>query len=101
MSLLDPTSCLYAKDIAAEYFSHNNGLKKSPAESFPHFKGRVINLPMTSWHLFFQIIKYCLKHLQIFPAVIKSFQQVGKKKSRHEREILTLFSKTQWQVLHQ
>ena len=48
MSLLDPTSCLYAKDIAAEYFSHNNGLKKSPAESFPHFKGRVINLPMTS-----------------------------------------------------
>lgn len=54
---------------------------------------------MIPCHLFFQIIKYRLKHLQT--AVVKSFQWVRKKSQEIKDETLTLFSKTQWQKLHQ
>ena len=102
MSLLDPTSWLYVKAIVAELFSHDNGLKKNPEECFPHFTGRVNKFCYDTVTSLFPNYKIPFKTFtDKFPAVVKSFPWVGKKSTEMKNEILTLFSKTQWQKLHQ
>ena len=102
MSLLDLTSCLYVKAIVAELFSHDNGLKKNPGECFPHFTGRVNKLRYDTVTSHFPNYKIPFQTFtDKFPAVIKSFQWIGKKSPEMKDNILTLFNKTQWQKLHQ
>ena len=79
MSQLDPTFCLYLKATVAELFSYDNGLKKNPGECFLHFTGSVNELRYDNVTSLFPNYKIPFKTFtDKFPAVIKSFQWIGK-----------------------
>ena len=85
MSLLDSASCIYAKTIVYELFSNDNGLKKDSTESMKQFVGRVNAVRFETMPSLFN--NHCIPFKTFtdkFPAMIKSFQWIGKKKSWKE-----------------
>ena len=85
MSLLDPASCRNAKTIVYELFSNDYGVKKDSAESMKLFVGRVNVVRFKTMSSFFNNNGIPFKTFtDKFPAMIKSFQWIGKKKSWKE-----------------
>ena len=93
MSLLDPASCIYAKTIVYELFSNDNGLKKDSAESMKQFVGRVNVVRFETMSSLFNNHGIPFKTFtDKFPAIIKSFQWIGKKSPEKRDKSKKIFS---------
>ena len=92
MSLLDPASCLYTKTICQQVIFEQQRPEKDSAESMKEFVGRVKG----AW---FEMMSSLVNNQGIpfetftdkFPAIIKSFQWIGKKSPENRDKLKTTF----------
>ena len=104
MSIVDPTSCGFAKVFSYLLFTERNSLKKKPAENCKGYESRILR---DQYEKFLSQFQDCPKTVDYtkfksnFGNIVKNLQTLGKKYPEKQRPTLASFSSDNWDKLNE
>ena len=104
MSIVDLTSCGFAKVFSYLLFTEIHSSKKKPAENYKEYESRLLRDQYERFLSQFQDYPKTVDYTKFksnFRNIVKNLQTLGKKYPKKKRTILATFSSDNWDKLNE